>query len=60
MMNRRQEIGKNPKAAVCGEWFTACGMGANIGHICAEENKSIAATLRDAFAAGYANGHVNE
>jgi hypothetical protein len=46
--------------AVCGEWFTAHGIGENLGYICAEKNAEIAAKLRNAFSAWYSNGDVDE
>lgn len=60
LSGKMQQLAVNPQAAVCGEWFTAHAVGENIGHICAPENAAIAARLRDAFAAWYGNGHVNE
>lgn len=51
---------KNPTVAVCGEWFTAHGIGENLGHVLREENQWIMDKLRTAFAAWYDNGHINE
>ena len=51
---------KNPTVAVCGEWFTAHGIGENLGHVLREENQGIMDKLRTAFAAWYDNGHINE
>ena len=51
---------KNPTVAVCGEWFTAHGVGENLGHVLREENRAIMDILRTAFAAWYDNGHINE
>ena len=58
--NKMQQIEKNPAVAICGDWFTAHGIGENLGHILDEKNKVIADKLRDAFAAWYNNGHTNE
>ena len=55
-----QQIAKNPVVAISGEWFTAHGIGKNMGHVLKEENRSIMETLRTAFAAWYDNGHTNE
>ncbi len=30
---------KNPEVAVCGEWFTAHGIGENLGYVRDEKNK---------------------
>ena len=55
-----QQIGRNPKVAISGEWFTARGIGENMGHILLPENAALADKLRAAFAEWYANGHTNE
>ncbi len=58
--NKMKQMEKNPTVAVCGEWFTAHGIGENLGHIRDECNTEIAAKLRLAFASWYDNGHTNE
>ena len=60
LSDKMQQIAVNPKVAVSGEWFTARGIGENIGHILHPENAILADKLRAAFAAWYGNGHVNE
>lgn len=60
LSNKMQHIKKNPTVAMCGEWFTAHGVGENLGYIRDEKNQEIAAKLRAAFAAWYDNGHTNE
>ena len=57
---KMQQIATNPSVAICGDWFTAHGVGENLGHILAPENAAIADRLRAAFASWYQNGHVNE
>lgn len=57
---KMQQIAKNPTVAICGEWFTAHGIGENLGHVLREENQAIMEKLRTAFAAWYDNGHTNE
>lgn len=57
---KMQQIAKNPTVAICGEWFTAHGIGENLGHVLREENQAIMERLRTAFAAWYDNGHTNE
>ena len=54
------QLAENPNAAICGDWFTAHGIGDNLGWIRLPENAVIAEKLRDAFAAWYRNGHVSE
>lgn len=60
LSNKIKQISKNPTVAVCGEWFTAHGIGENIGYIRDEKNIEIAAKLREAFASWYGNGHTDE
>ena len=60
LSNKMRHIGKIPSVAVCGDWFTAQGMGENLGHVKAERNAEIMAKVRTAFAAWYDNGHTDE
>lgn len=58
--HKMRQIARNPVVALCGEWFTAHGIGENLGYIGAEENQALAATLRTVFAGWYDNGHIDE
>ena len=60
LSGKMQQIAKNPKVAISGDWFTARGVGESLGHIRREENAALADMLRTAFAAWYNNGHTNE
>ena len=60
LSGKMQQIEKNPTVAISGEWFTAHGIGENLGHVQLPENKEIMDILRTAFAAWYDNGHTNE
>ena len=60
LSNKMRQIEKNPTVAVCGEWFTAHGIGENIGHPCAPANAELADKLRTVFAEWYDNGHTDE
>ena len=60
LSGKMQQIAKNPVVAVSGEWFTAHGVGENLGHVLLSENKVVMDILRTAFAAWYNNGHTNE
>lgn len=60
LSGKMQQIAKNPVVAISGEWFTAHGVGQNLGHVLLPENSAIMIILRDAFAAWYDNGHTNE
>lgn len=60
LSNKMQQIEQNSEVAICGEWFTAHGIGENIGHPRDEQNAELMAKLRAVFAAWYDNGHTNE
>lgn len=60
LSGKMQQIAKNPTVAISGEWFTAHGVGENLGHVLLSKNKDIMDILRAAFAAWYDNGHTNE
>lgn len=60
LSGKMQQIAKNPKVAICGEWFTARGIAESMGHILRAENADMADKLRTAFAEWYDNGHTNE
>lgn len=58
--NKMRQIAGNPVVAVCGEWFTAHGIGENRGHVQAVENEEIMSKLRVVFEEWYDNGHTDE
>ena len=60
LSGKLQQFAKNPTVAISGEWFTAHGVGENLGHVLLPKNKDIMDILRAAFAAWYDNGHTNE
>ncbi len=60
LSNKMKQIQRNPVVAICGDWFTAHGVGENLGHILDKKNEEIAGKLRAAFAEWYHNGHTNE
>ena len=60
LSGKMQQIAKNPAVAISGEWFTAHGIGENLGHVLLPKNKAVMDILRRAFAAWYDNGHTNE
>ena len=57
LSNKMKQLEKNPLLAVSGEWFTAHGIGENLGYIYSESNLPIAEKLKRAFASWYDNGH---
>ncbi len=58
--NKIKQIEANSTVAICGEWFTARGVGENMGYICDERNIEIATKLRTVFSEWYSNEHTNE
>ena len=54
------QLKDNPNAAICGDWFTAHGIGENLGWIKNPENEDLADKLRVVFAEWYDNGHKDE
>jgi general stress protein 26 len=60
LSGKMQQIEKNPAVGVCGEWFTAHGIGENLGHVLLPQNAEMMAKLHSAFAAWYDNGHTDE
>ena len=60
LSGKMQQLRENPNAAICGDWFTAHGIGENLGWIGSPENEDLADKLRTVFAEWYDNGHVNE
>ncbi len=60
LSGKMKQISVCPEVAVCGEWFTAHGIGENLGYVRDEGNEAMMAKLREVFAAWYGNGHVNE
>lgn len=59
LSGKMRQIGRNPAVAISGEWFTAQGMGINLGYFGKPENGPIAARMREVFAAWIDNGHNN-
>lgn len=57
LSNKMKQIAKNPRVAVSGDWFTAQGMGVNLGYFGKAENRELAETLRRAFAEWIDNEH---
>lgn len=54
------QLSENPSAAICGDWFTANGIGENLGWIGEERHADLADKLRTVFAEWYDNGHTSE
>lgn len=59
LSNKMKQIAKNPIVAISGEWFTAHGIGSNLGWFCKKENEQIANKMKILFAEWIDNGHNN-
>lgn len=59
LSNKMKQIKKNSVVAISGEWFTAHGIGRNLGWFCKKENELIANKMRCLFAEWIDNGHNN-
>jgi len=60
LSGKMKQINACSQVAVCGDWFTAQGVGENLGHILASENASATHKMRAALGKWYGNGHVDE
>jgi len=59
LSGKMQQIQTNPIVAISGEWFTAHGLGENLGWFGKPQNKAMADKLTSAFASWIDNGHNN-
>lgn len=56
---KMRQIAADKRVAIAGEWFTAHGVGENLGSFGKEENRELAERLRAVFAGWIDNGHCN-
>lgn len=59
LSGKMQQIETNPIVAISGDWFTAHGLGENLGWFGKPQNKAMADKLTSAFASWIDNGHNN-
>lgn len=59
LSGKMQQIAQNPVVAISGDWFTAHGIGENLGWFQSPENARLAERMREAFATWIGNGHNN-
>lgn len=59
LSRKMKQIEQNPIVALSGDWFTAQGIGVNLGYFGKEENAHIANKMRQVFSAWIDNGHNN-
>ena len=57
LSGKMQQIAQNPRVSIAGEWFTAHGIGVNMGFFGKEENASVAEKMKQIFADWIHNGH---
>lgn len=57
LSNKMKQIEKNPIVSIAGDWFTAQGMGVNLGYFGRQDNAEMACRLREVFAEWIDNGH---
>ena len=58
--NKMRQIAKEPRVAVCGDWFTGHGLAEDLGQMLDPSNAEIFVRVKAAFAAWYDNGHMDE
>lgn len=56
---KMKQLEANPNTAVSGDWFSAHGIGMNLGWFGKSENRDIAVKLRHVFKDWIDNGHNN-
>lgn len=59
LSDKMKQMEKDSHVAVAAEWFTAHGIGGNLGWVLKEENAALTAKLREAFASWIDNGHTD-
>lgn len=59
LSGKMKQIAQNPRVAIAGEWFTAQGLGENLGFFGRSENAVIAEKMKKVFAGWIDNGHSN-
>lgn len=60
LSNKMRQLAANSAASLCGDWFTGEGLGEDMGWLLSGPNQALADKLKNAFAAWYHNGHINE
>lgn len=57
LSDKMKQIAKNPVVAISGEWFTAHGMGVDLGSFSSVGNKALAEKMRSVFSQWIDNEH---
>ena len=58
--NKMRQIAKEPRVAVCGDWFTGHGVAEDMGWMLEPDLQEIFGRVKTAFAGWYNNGHMDE
>ena len=53
------QIKQNPVISIAADWFTASGIGENLGYFGSEQNKELAGKMKSKFSEWIDNGHNN-
>lgn len=59
LSNKIKQIQQNPSVAIAGDWFTANGIGINLGYFGKKENSEVANKMKVVFSEWINNGHNN-
>ena len=57
LSNKMDQIARNSNVAIAADWFTAHGIGENLGYIYKKENLELSKKLESVFASWFHNGH---
>lgn len=57
--DKMKQLSKNAACAVCGEWFSAQGIGVSLGFVGLPENSELFEKLKNVFSEWINNGHIN-
>lgn len=59
LSNKMNQIKQNPVISIAADWFTASGIGENLGYFGSEQNKELAGEMKRKFSEWIDNGHNN-
>ena len=59
LSNKMNQIKQNPVISIAADWFTASGIGENLGYFGSEQNKELAGKMKSKFSEWIDNGHNN-
>ena len=59
LSNKMNQIKQNQVISIAADWFTASGIGENLGYFGSEQNKELAGKMKSKFSEWIDNGHNN-